>query len=166
MSKKGRKREANSMGKRPWTKEEEKILRELYPSAGPAACATRLGRSRNAVRVRAQKLGLQRSHTVGRGRPWTPQEEEYLRRYYRRLPAREIAAELGRTTSAVHTRARRLDLARPGVAMRRVKRDVPPTLSKFFSALVVYWRKVRVEGVQPNVGRFMAEYRKEYTGVS
>lgn len=43
-----------------------------------------------------------------RNRPWTPEEEAYLIRYYTRYGAKPIATKLERSISAIHTRANKL----------------------------------------------------------
>lgn len=44
------------------------------------------------------------------GRPWTPQEIEYLQINYRHKPGWQIAQELGRPTKGVHGKAHILGL--------------------------------------------------------
>jgi len=44
-------------------------------------------------------------------RPWTREEIEFLREYYGKIPAREIAEKLGRTPGAVRAKARVLGLS-------------------------------------------------------
>lgn len=43
---------------RPWTSAEEEALRQLGPRIGGPACAAAFGRSVEAVRVRAKRLGV------------------------------------------------------------------------------------------------------------
>lgn len=46
---------------RPWTAEEDAVLRELYPHEPSKAIAAALGRSLSSVYVRAQCIGVQKS---------------------------------------------------------------------------------------------------------
>lgn len=46
-------------------------------------------------------------------RPWTSKEKARLRRHYKKLPTRELAARLGRTPGQVHQTAARLGLTTP-----------------------------------------------------
>lgn len=68
---------ARKGGGKPWSAEEEDLLRERYAYEGARALADVLGRTSTAVKVRAQKLGLRY-----RWRRWTPAEEEMLRRQW------------------------------------------------------------------------------------
>lgn len=54
-------------------------------------------------------------------RPWTADELEYLKSHYGKMPTREIAAVLGRTTVSIYSKAYYL---RPPV--EKVVRKFPP----------------------------------------
>jgi hypothetical protein len=68
--------------------------------------ADRLDRTRGGVKWRAAQLGLE-VRPVG---AWTAEQDELVRRYYGRMPTREIAALVGRSRNAVGQRARILGL--------------------------------------------------------
>lgn len=53
-----RKRKSPTLGKRPWTPEDESYLTEKWGYASVPAIAKKLNRTENAVVVRAQRLGL------------------------------------------------------------------------------------------------------------
>ena len=53
-----RKRKSPPLGKRPWTPEDENYLAEKWGYASVPAIAKKLNRTKNAVVVRAQRLGL------------------------------------------------------------------------------------------------------------
>lgn len=95
---------------RPWTAEEDEILRERYLAAGPTALATQLGRSTHAVKHRGQVLGLSRQR-VPRWHPW---EEAWLRDYLPRRSWKDLAEHLGRTGTAVRIKAKQLHARRWG----------------------------------------------------
>jgi hypothetical protein len=79
-----------------WTVEEERILRELYGTARPSEIASRLGRSKGAVYVRANQLGLRDRD------PWTEQQQEGLSIAYRRgIAVADVATALGRKALSV-----------------------------------------------------------------
>jgi hypothetical protein len=80
--------------KRPWTPEEEALVRAL-PAAEVAA---RTGRTLPAVLSRRHLLG------VGRRRRWTAAED----RLVRKLPPQEAARRIGCSMSAVYTRRHQL----------------------------------------------------------
>lgn len=47
-----------------WSKEDDNLLKELYPNADREIIVDRLGRTWKAIRIRAMKLGVQRSQDV------------------------------------------------------------------------------------------------------
>ena len=70
----------------------------------------RLGVPRWAVNRRAATLGLSR---VG-DRPWTNQDEAYLEANYHRVALKTLARKLGRSTTAIRLKAKRLRLRKHG----------------------------------------------------
>jgi hypothetical protein len=86
------------MGGRPWTPEEDGLVRALPP----AEAARRTGRSLPSVYDRRHALGVP---PAGR---WTPAEDDLVRT----LPAAEAARRTGRTLVAVYERRRDLGVAR------------------------------------------------------
>lgn len=95
-------------GRRPWTPEEDATVRDLYPAQSAHAIAATLGRTENAVWIRAVRvLGLEKRDVPA---PWTEGELDELRRCYPVEPPVEIAKRLGRTASAVYQQAKVLGL--------------------------------------------------------
>jgi hypothetical protein len=86
---------------RPWTKQEDELVRTLRP----AEVVKQTGRTLNVVSARRRALGLPDGRANRRlpmslpGR-WTPKEDELVRR----LTAGEAARRTGRTLTAVYTR--------------------------------------------------------------
>lgn len=97
-----------SKGKK-WTKEEESVLRDYYPTKGSRPIAEMLGRSMSSVQAHAEKLGI-----PGPARRWSNKEEVFLRHNYRKLTAVEIARRLKRTEQSVRAHLRKLGLTGPG----------------------------------------------------
>jgi hypothetical protein len=98
-----------------WTSEEVALLIKLYPTYNNRELATRFGRSEWAVAGKARGLGLTRDHgryrrQPSRGRPWSSQEIDVLRRLYGAMADEDIAVEIGRTRNAVAIKAKRLKL--------------------------------------------------------
>ncbi len=94
---------------RPWTPEEDQVLREHYWRVrGCARVAQLLDRSFGAVRNRAWRLGLRaRRKSI----PWTPAEDLALRRAWGEIGERTFRQHLpGRTATAIYQRAARLGL--------------------------------------------------------
>jgi hypothetical protein len=87
-----------------WTPAEDAILREHFPATGSRAVAELTGKSRGAVRLRAQRL-----HVETRPR-WTDQQDSVLRDMWGVCPIRDILVAVPHTTAAIHRRASRLGI--------------------------------------------------------
>lgn len=101
------------MSGRPWTPEEDAALRRVYGLVlprhrrGSTLLRALPGRTLGAIRNRVQDLGLR----AGSCRPWTPQDDAYLRREWGDTGLRQMALRLRRTKTAVLLRSKRLGLA-------------------------------------------------------
>jgi len=96
-----------------WTAEEDEHLRAAFGTTRSAEIARQLKRTRAAVAQRALKvLRLPRKRTRPSGASWDPNSDAFLHSNYGRIPAKEIAASLHRTVSAVHSRAHIVHLTR------------------------------------------------------
>lgn len=84
----------------PWP-EQDPYLREHYGELPVKELAGRLGRSVNAVRSRASRLGLIKHQR------WTDEEKEVLRQLYGRIPVEELAKRVGHTVASVRDHASR-----------------------------------------------------------
>jgi DNA invertase Pin-like site-specific DNA recombinase len=101
---------------RKWTEDELKIMRECYETASQDELLALLpGRTWRAIAEQGIRLGLFRNSLSGqpghkdKGRGYTPEEDELVRRYY----AREIELEaIGRSLYSVSNRAKVLGLKR------------------------------------------------------
>lgn len=77
-----------------WTREEDDIIRQFYPTEGVGVCRMLPNRTEGACQARAQKLH------VHSGKRWTKEEDDILREFYpvdgcgvfTRLPYRSKAA--------------------------------------------------------------------------
>lgn len=106
---------------RPWTTDEDLVLREAY-AAGDSLTPlqTRLGRDRWSINSRANVLGLNGTHAGSKagwrlGPVWSEGDERRLREGYGKVPTRQLAAELGRDLRAIYTRANNLGLEHPWI---------------------------------------------------
>ena len=100
---------------RPWTAEEDALLRHLYAHGLPVRPAmTRLGRTPSAIRYRVGEIGLQGTHPkpdgFRAGPVWTEEDTSFLREHYGRMKPADIAARLGRALGGVYMRANALGL--------------------------------------------------------
>jgi hypothetical protein len=89
---------------KPWTADEEAILRARYVADGPKVCAEALGRSWLSVTRRAQRLRLVRV------RRWSEHDDAHLMVLWGVRAIAKVAKLLGRTPDAVYERARQLGL--------------------------------------------------------
>lgn len=100
---------------RPWTPEEDALLRKAY-SDGTSLTPLRrqLGRTSGSLRHRAEYLGLRGLHANRNGwrtgPDWTEADEARLRADYGRVPTKALAASMGRTKAALTSRANSLGL--------------------------------------------------------
>lgn len=96
-----------------WTPEDDDYLRASFEITSSGEIARRLGRTRSAVGQRASKvLQLRRRPSRPRGADWEPDATAYLRANYGGMRTKEIADNLRRTASAIHSRACKLGLTR------------------------------------------------------
>jgi Holliday junction resolvase len=113
----------------PWTNEDDRVLRELYPVTETRELAQMLGRTEDAVNARASFLGIKKDPVFLKkirtlawrrgeklGKLWKKEEDDLLRRLYLEeyLPVEEIAKKLNRTVSAIQNRVRILRIYRAG----------------------------------------------------
>jgi len=110
-------REARRKGgkRRRWYREEwhNRVLRERYDSKTDTITelVELFGVPRWVVTHWAQELGLART----KARRWTEADENYVRRNYHKRNINVLARHLGRTTTAVALKAKRLELCKSGV---------------------------------------------------
>lgn len=91
-----------------WTDEDENILRTHYRKQGARYVARLLGRTPQAVRNQAYRLGLTRDPRL----EWTEFEDRYVSRNYPNKSVSSIARTLGRSEQAVRARLRHHGLTR------------------------------------------------------
>lgn len=84
---------------RPWSSHEMNLLRMLYPTTPNEDIAEHIGRSRNAVHMKARQMELRKMEL------WGGREDQCLREAYRECSFGELAQRLGRTLPAVKSRA-------------------------------------------------------------
>jgi len=97
---------------RRWSPEDDRQLSRLLPLVAVDEVARALGRTPEAIRRRARKLGVTKTaHSDRRraGSPWTAEDDAFLRLHPHLNPA-VLAVRLGRSDHAVVARLRRLGL--------------------------------------------------------
>lgn len=91
----------------------EQLLSAWNETLNTAEVGRRCGISKNSVRKRLIRLGVDVSVAREARRVWSDQQKSYVRRYYKRLATPRIAAKVGKSTEQVHGMARILGLATP-----------------------------------------------------
>ena len=112
-----------------WTKEEDEILSETYPTGGPKATMEALAergysRTRSAILSHANHMGVARDDSAYADK-WTDEEAELVKQLFPKLGADKTSEELAkrgyvRTPFAVRARANILGI--PGHPIRRRER--------------------------------------------
>jgi len=100
-----------------WSKSEMGRLKRLYPLNQTRDVAKMLGRTSEAIKRKARKLGLLKDYAGGY-RPrrwrnpatWSKEDIRLLKKLYPKTPNKEIATKLKRTLGAVVTKAADLGL--------------------------------------------------------
>lgn len=98
---------AGHIRRRRWTDAEDEAIRNLYGSITASQIAEQIGRTENAVWLRAKALGLDKHPAPI---PWSEAELATLSRCYTTEPPAALAKRLGRSTSSVYQQARVLGL--------------------------------------------------------
>lgn len=86
---------------RPWSVEEDEIIRKFYPSEGLETCSRLSNRTKNSVRDRACFLGIARSNYY-----WKKEEDDILRKYHPKEGTTVCSRLPGRTRNAIKARLR------------------------------------------------------------
>ncbi len=93
-----------------WTDDELEIMREHYESAKPDELVAMLpGRTLYAIRRKGKHLGLSRTN-ARKGRAYTPDEDELIRRYYAGEISQDEVMSTGRNMISIKSRANKLKL--------------------------------------------------------
>ncbi|MCW3125246.1 MAG: hypothetical protein JWO03_904 [Bacteroidetes bacterium] len=94
-----------------WTTRQEALIRKLYPFNAPEVVAAKIGKTKDAVKARAQLLGVKKDPKAKFGRHlWTKDEIKYLRSKYRNTKSEDIATYLGVPVLAIYHKAHKLGL--------------------------------------------------------
>ncbi len=131
---------------RRWSEAEDALLRELAGSTDRKEIAQRLGRSRQAVTDRADRLGVMCGDD--KLRRWQPEEDNILRSLWKQASVAELAAQLGRTVLGVRHRLQKLDLVE-----RRSTQTPKAWTEEDSQALVTLYGKMPYEEIAARLGR-------------
>ncbi len=98
------------MPKRLWNDKLDNLLRRHYPKGDLDALAARIGTTKQAVKCRAQKLGITRKVNVKK--PWTDRQLSYLRRHYADATMEQLVKGTGHPADCVWGKAAALGLTK------------------------------------------------------
>ncbi|MCK5113488.1 MAG: hypothetical protein KAR11_01845 [Phycisphaerae bacterium] len=92
-----------------WSKDEIKMLKNLYPQNPNKYLAKKLKRTEAALTTKAAELGLKKVVRFS-GRNWKPREIDFLEKSYHKMTYRQIAEKMDRSTASVSAMAVKLEL--------------------------------------------------------
>lgn len=103
--------EQTGKGERLWTSQEDALIKKLYLTVQAKDLAVQLDRTTDAVITRAARIGVcKKPKNFSPLRTWTDKEIDFLKKYYKIMPATKIAHKLGRTNMAIQQKAQKLGL--------------------------------------------------------
>ena len=105
-----------------WSKEEESLLKEEFNKTPIKELAQVLGRTEDAVKVRAYTLGLIPTSEERPRTKWTEEEIKYIKKNIYSKSYEEIGEYLGRSAAAVASKASTLKISRSPL---RKKKNLP-----------------------------------------
>lgn len=97
-------RRQRSLNPAPWSTEETNLLRKLFPITPNEEIAERIGKTLDAVAMKAKNLGLRKNQF------WSETEDKLLKKLYKKLNYDLLAELLGRTKGSVQIRVITLEL--------------------------------------------------------
>lgn len=90
-----------------WTEKEVRKLKRLAPKYHYYIIAEKLGKSNNAVYLKARKLGIE---LIQNRKKWTKEDEDFLKEKWGYIPIEDIAFKLRRTIFSIKVKAIRMNL--------------------------------------------------------
>jgi len=113
---------------RPWSMAEVDLLQRLHKTTPYEEIADLIGRTRNAVHLKARKLGLRKMEF------WDEGEDTFLKESYKVLSYSEVGQLLGRSSGAVNARVVGLKLS---CKSRRWTQEELQTLEQHYAEVPV-----------------------------
>lgn len=93
------------MPTKPWTKEEEEVLRREYKKISARKLSQQLNRSEQAIYRKWRSLNTPKTKEV---KPWTAKEEQLLEQKYTEYGPDKLSTILGRSTKSIINKAHRI----------------------------------------------------------
>ena len=97
---------------KPWSKDEVRLLKRLFPSGRTRQVVAKIGRPLTAVRQKAYDMGLK----TPKPKYWLNEEIKVLKKLYPTKTAAEIACRLGRSVLVVRNKIFELALKKHKIA--------------------------------------------------
>ena len=98
----------NNIYKR-WTREEEQLLRDLYPTASNRILAEKLGKTVDCIQHKANALGIKKINYIPK-RIWTPEEITKMKEVYSDMRNEDIGKLFNMSPAQISSKARELVL--------------------------------------------------------
>lgn len=125
-----------------WTSEQDDLLRANYLQAWPILLSLFPERRQAGIAQRMRVLGLTRPKPAPSFKRWTPDEIEYLKTHYGRIPLPELIKYLGRTEHTINQYAHKRGIRLPQDCNgRTINTRHKPTLAPLLNGSLqsAYW---------------------------
>jgi len=103
--------------KKRWSREEEKMLGELYKTSSNKDISKKLMRTKNSIRSKASRINLKKC-------VWSDEDNKYLMKNYKYKSYREMRKELGKTKDSILQRLSWLKLKKTPEEKGRIRKRV------------------------------------------
>ena len=95
------KTQAEKSTRRPWSEDDIKLLKKLFPSGRAREISEQTGRTLKAVKIKAYNMGIM----INENRFWSTDEIKLLKKLYPKGNTKMIAEKLDRPLTAVRQKA-------------------------------------------------------------
>lgn len=151
------------MPRKTWSKAEEQLLRDLYPTMNTRALANKLGKPYEAVKSRASLFGLLKDKEYKQRTsygPWTEEKDQILIKEYAMTSNKELCEKLEVPDHSLANRARRLNLRKDPGYIKKVNAEWPEAHVKYLEDN--YGKKSRTE-IAKHLGRTAGAVKSKAT---
>ncbi|WP_107039936.1 HNH endonuclease signature motif containing protein [Brumimicrobium mesophilum] len=90
---------------RIWTREEEGILKNEYPTTSTKELAKRLNVSQELLRSKAKRMSVKKDAWTHGRQPWTRDHKEMMTKYFAITKSSDLAKKMNRSVNSVNSQA-------------------------------------------------------------
>lgn len=105
-----------------WSEEEIKTLKEMYGKYPLSEIRKKINHSMGSIRYKAFVLDLTNRKFAEDNKPWTKEEEDFLKRHYKDMSCKEISKMLDRSSDSVKMKMYNMAINRRPLDIRNAKR--------------------------------------------